>query len=163
MKTRWTGATHLHRLCFHCRKIPTGCRKVEKGTFINPNFVKLRVKGTQKLFAESGSDSASKLKFLALIETHQQRAEMFRDPSGSVYPPMTNSCSWCSLTLIHDPVRFPASYLEPARLPIKPSNPSLPARSKSSGMSFVKEIEYLITPRRFLQQFFQLCLPLFDR
>jgi hypothetical protein len=38
---------------------------------------------------------------------------------------------------------------KPARLPIKPSSPSLPARSRSSGMSFVNEAEYLITPGGF--------------
>jgi hypothetical protein len=38
---------------------------------------------------------------------------------------------------------------ERARLPIKLSSPSLPARSRSSEISFVKEAEYLIKPGDF--------------
>jgi hypothetical protein len=63
--------------------IPASRRKVEKGTFINPNFVQLRVEGTQKFFAKASSDSASKFEFLALIETHQQSAKIFPARGGS--------------------------------------------------------------------------------
>jgi hypothetical protein len=56
-------------------------------------------------------------KLLALEKADQQRAEYFRNPSGSVYPPMISSCSRCSLILIQAPLRFPSSYREPPRLP----------------------------------------------
>jgi hypothetical protein len=37
----------------------TNCRKVEKGTFCNSNFVQLRKEGGKKFFAKAGSNSAS--------------------------------------------------------------------------------------------------------
>ena len=51
-------------------------RKVIKGTFFDPNFVQLRIKSAQKFVAKASSDSASKFKFLALIETDEQRAKI---------------------------------------------------------------------------------------
>jgi hypothetical protein len=69
------------------------------------------------------------------------------------------ACSRCSLTLIHAPVRFPGSYREPLRLPIKPSSPILPARSRSSGMSSVKDTEYRITPGGFFSSPASLFVP----
>jgi hypothetical protein len=60
--------------------VPTGSRKVEKRTFINPNFVQFGKKSVEEFFAEPSSDSASKFKFLALIETHQQSAKILPSP-----------------------------------------------------------------------------------
>jgi hypothetical protein len=47
-------------------------RKVEKGTTFDPNLIQLREESAQELLAEPRSDSASKLKILSLIETHEQ-------------------------------------------------------------------------------------------
>jgi hypothetical protein len=55
--------------------------------------------------------------------------------------------SLAALTPLH--AETEACYREPARLPINPSNPSVRARSRSSGISFVKEAEYLRTPGGF--------------
>jgi len=55
-------------------------RKVEKRTFIDPDFVQLRVEGTQKFVAKAGPDSASKFKILSFIETHQQSAKILPSP-----------------------------------------------------------------------------------
>ena len=55
---------------------PTSCREVEKGTLFNPDFVQLRKETAKKLFAEAGSDSAGKFKFLAFVEANKQRAKI---------------------------------------------------------------------------------------
>jgi hypothetical protein len=60
--------------------IPTGSRKVEKGAFLNANFVQRRIESAQKLFAESGSDSASKFYLVAFVEDHQQSAKILSRP-----------------------------------------------------------------------------------
>jgi hypothetical protein len=87
------AALHLSSSQTFVPTIPTSRRKVEKGTLIDPNFVQLREESAQKLFAEAGPDSASKFKLLSFGKADQQRTEYLREPSGSVYPPMMNSCS----------------------------------------------------------------------
>jgi hypothetical protein len=57
--------------------VATSGRKVEKGTFINSNFVQLCKKSVQEFFAKTGPNSASKFKSLPFVETNKQRAKMF--------------------------------------------------------------------------------------
>ena len=58
------------------RSAAAGNRKVEKGTALNPNFVQIKKESAQKLFAEAGSNSAGKFKFLTFVEADKQRTKM---------------------------------------------------------------------------------------
>ena len=62
----------------------SGRRKVIKGTFINSNFVQLRVEGTQKLFAKPVPTPPANLRFLPSKKPTSRAPKYFRDPSGSV-------------------------------------------------------------------------------
>jgi hypothetical protein len=46
----------------------TGGREIEKRELIDPNFVQLRKKSVQELFAKPGSDSATELEFVTFVE-----------------------------------------------------------------------------------------------
>src|ERR1700730_9135569 len=60
---------------------------------------------------------------------------MLSRPFGLVISADNEFFSWCSLILIHAPVRFPASYREPLRLPIRPSREHFkPGARKSRGV-----------------------------
>jgi hypothetical protein len=70
-----------------------GSRYVEKGATLHLKLAQVRVLGSQKLLAESGSDSAAEFNLLAFIESYKQRAEMFSGPiwigvSAATFPPV---------------------------------------------------------------------------
>ena len=55
----------------------TRSRHVEKWVILHLNLAQVRARGSQKLFAESGADSAAEFKLLAFIESDKQCAEVF--------------------------------------------------------------------------------------
>jgi len=100
----------------------TGGGNVKGGTAFGPDFFQLSREIAEKLVAKSGSDSASEFELLAFVKADEQFAKMFSGAFRLGISADDDFCSRSSLILIHAPVRFPGSYLEPLRLPIKPYN-----------------------------------------
>ena len=143
--------------------VAASCREVIKGTFINPNLVQLREEGAQKLFAKPGSDSASKFKLLTLVKADEQRAEIF--PRAFGFGVSADDELLLQMQLDLDPCSAAFSGLIPGTgaFTNQPFQSECPSPVQKLWNIFCEGGRISENTRRLFQQFFQLCLPFFDR
>jgi hypothetical protein len=75
-----------------------------------------------ELFAATCSNPSAKFEFLAFVGSNKKRTEMFSGAFGFSVSANDKFLLSMELILTHVPLRFPASYREPLRLPIRPSS-----------------------------------------